>query len=195
MAHDIRPSAAARRNPDDPIGDEGRTSLLVVPPEPVRRAADEYRRRYHPAAFERLPAHMTVIYPYAPVEAWPELLPGLAAVARSLAPFTVRLAAWGGGMGRRDGGFGWLAADPAPFMAMRERFLAASPEACRTTDGFRPHLTVGWFPGGVGFDAAWEAVRQEAVDQAFRLDQLWLARAGRRGVWTMEHRLELGGRG
>jgi 2'-5' RNA ligase len=193
MAHDNRPSAYDRRNPDDPLGDKGRTSLLVVPPEPVQRAADAYRRKYHPAALERLPAHLTVIYPYAPVEAWPELLPGLEAVAASVAPFIVRLTSWGGGRGERDGGFGWLAADPGPFMAMRERFLAATPEAWRTAHGFQPHLTVGWFPDGEGFDAAWEAVRREPVDQEFLLDHLWLGSAGPRGVWTMYHRLDLGG--
>ena len=87
------------RSADDPIGDAGCTSLMAVPPEEVCRAADVYRRKYHPAAFARLPAHMTVLYPYAPPEAWPELLPRLEEAARAVEPFKVRLNAWGGGRG------------------------------------------------------------------------------------------------
>ena len=173
---------------EDPLGDRGRTSLMAVPPEEVCRAADRYRREHHPAAFARLPAHMTVLYPYAPPELWPGLLPHLEEAARSTAPFAVRLTRWSGG----PAGFGWLADSPGPFMSMRARFMAATPEEHRPRHEFRPHLTIGW-SSGRDLGAAWESVADDPVDQSFAIDHLWLCRAGDGGYWKLEHRLELGG--
>ncbi len=179
----------AARTSQDPIGDEGRTSLMAVPPEEVCRAADVYRRKYHPAAFARLPAHMTVLYPFAPPEAWPELLPTLVEAARAVAPFRVRLSQWAGG----PHGFAWAPQDPGPFMAMRARFMAAAPEEHRPKHEFRPHLTIGWSPDG-SLGEAWEQVKDDPVDQSFTIDHLWLCRAGQGGHWKLEHRIGLGGK-
>jgi 2'-5' RNA ligase len=182
-----RGQASAGRDRSDPLGDEGRTSLMVVPPEEVCRAADLYRKECHPAAFERLPAHMTVLYPYAPPEAWPELLPRLTEAARGIEPLEVHLAAWGGG----PHGFAWVPGNPEPFMRMRELFVAATPEEHRPKHGFRPHLTIGWSADG-SLGEVWERVRRDPVDQAFTVDHLWLCRAGRGGYWELEYRIYLG---
>jgi hypothetical protein len=174
----------------DPLGDQGRTSLMVVPPEEICRAADLYRRECHPAAFERLPAHMTVIYPYAPRQAWPGLLPDLERNARDVSPFEVRLTAWSGG----PGGFAWVPDDPGPFMSMRAQFMAATPEEYRPTHPLRPHLTIGWSPEGA-LAKAWERVKVDLVNHAFTIDHLWLCGAGEGGYWKLERRLGLGARG
>ncbi len=177
------------RSLNDPIGDQGRTSLMAVPPEEVCRAADVYRQKCHPAAFERLPAHMTVIYPYAPPEAWPELLPRLEAVARRVAPFDITLSQWGGG----PRGFAWTPENPGPFMEMRAGFMGATPEEHRPKHKFRPHLTIGWsLEGELG--EVWEKIKDDPVDQSFAMDHLWLCRAGEGGYWKLEHRIDLAGK-
>ncbi len=175
-------------SPADPLGDEGRTSLMVVPPDDICSAADVYRKDCHAAAFGRIPAHMTVIYPYAPKEAWPDILPDLEKSASAIAPLDVRLARWKGG----PLALCWLLEDPGPFMSMREQFMNVTPEELRPTHKFRPHLTIGWSTDS-SLAAAWERVKNDPVDHSFHLDHVWLCAGGRGGYWEFVHRLDLGG--
>ena len=112
----------------------GETALLAVVPEAEPLVAD-LRARYDPAAAEGVPAHVTILIPFMPLdELTPPRAAQLAAALRAATPaFRFRLARLG-----RFERTCWLAPEPAaPFVALTQAVMAAFP---------------GWRPYGGAFD-------------------------------------------
>jgi 2'-5' RNA ligase len=134
-------------------------TALVVPVPAAEDAVGGYRSRLDPAAAWGVPAHLTVVYPFAPPVRVAALLPALEDAVRSVAAFDFTLA--------RTAWFGstvlWLAPEPSePFRALTSAVERQFPEYPPYRGEFAdvvPHLTVG--DGGPEADlrAAEEALR------------------------------------
>ena len=118
----------------------GRTALVVPAPE-AEEAVGSLRRRYAAGGAEGVPAHVTLLIPFAPAAELEPLLPALEDVVSSWRPvaFTLRTV-------RRWPVVVWLEPEPsAPFAAMTEALVSAFP-VYLPYEGMHeeviPHLTV-----------------------------------------------------
>jgi 2'-5' RNA ligase superfamily len=167
------------------------TALIVEIPE-AEPAVGPLRDRLDPNARLGVPAHITVIYPFAPAEAIDTAArQRLADLFGSIFSFGFRL--------DQVGWFGqdvlWLGpADPAPFQALTERVAAEFPAYPPFEGRFAEvvvHLTVGQ-GGPVGeLRAAEEAVRPRLpIDGAVRAVTLLASEPG--GRWRRRATFSLG---
>jgi 2'-5' RNA ligase len=170
------------------------TTALLVPLPGAGRAIDDLRR-LDPASSFGVPAHVTVLFPFAPVEQigqpMRERLRRLFSAHRR---FEVEF--------RETRWFGdavlWLApADPAPFSALTRDVMAAFPAWLPYEGAFDevvPHFTIGdtsASEAGAGAAAALRAAEAAIVDRLplFDLADRVLLMAGRReeaSWWTVE---------
>jgi 2'-5' RNA ligase len=134
-----------------------RTALVVVlvDDDPVVRT---FRQRHDPAATRGIPAHVTIVFPFAPGAADDAgLLAGLAELYAEVAPFAIELARV-----ERFPEHVWLAPEPRErFAGLIERTTARFPDYPPYQGAFAeviPHLTVG---SGEGIEAIDEAARRE----------------------------------
>jgi 2'-5' RNA ligase superfamily len=170
----------------------GRQSALVAEIPEAEPAVGPLRDRLDANARLGVPAHVTVVYPFAP----PETIDAatrqrLAGLFGSMPSFGVRL--------DRTGWFGqdvlWLGpADPAPFQALTERVLAAYPAYLPFEGQFAeviPHLTVGHRRPVDELRAAEEAVRARLpIDGT--VQAVTLLASGPGGRWRHGARFSLG---
>lgn len=125
------------------VGEPRETTALLVPLPGAGRVIDDLRR-LDPASGFGVPAHVTILFPFAPVEQISEpmrsRLRGLFA-RRPRFDVAFPEARWFG-----DAVL-WLApADPAPFIALTRDVMAAFPDWLPYEGAFDeviPHLTVG----------------------------------------------------
>ena len=119
----------------------GRTALVIMVPEADPVVGDA-RQRYDPAAAEGAPAHLSVLYPFLPVE---RIDAGVLTALRELfaghEPFEVRFPRFG-----RFPDLLWLAPEPdGPVRALTASVTARWPETPPYGGAFgdpAPHLTV-----------------------------------------------------
>lgn len=147
-----------------------RTSVTITPPHSVQAIAVPLLRRYAYDLPRRLPAHITLLYPFVPPDALEAATGKLRALCADVAsfPLTVR-------------GYGhfphviYLALAPSPALTdLRTRIWDAFPD-CNPYDGAfdgempAPHITVGVF------NSAAKQHRAELPDyppQTFTVDRL-----------------------
>ena len=116
-------------------------TALIVPATEAEPVLGRLRQRYTPSGSEGVPAHVTLIAPFAPAPVLPPLLPELEALVASwrAVPFTLRRV-------RRWPSIVWLDPDPsAPFAAMTDALVArfpAYPPYEGAHDEVIPHVTV-----------------------------------------------------
>ena len=121
----------------------GRTALIVVAAA-AERAVDPWRRRFDPdAVARRIPAHVTILFPFVPsLDVDADLLERLGALYAPVAPFDYALA-----FVRRFPAVAWLAPEPAtPFISLIERTYAAFPDYPPYGDRLLdpvPHCSIG----------------------------------------------------
>lgn len=124
-------------------GGPARTALVVVAGE-AERVVGPWRRRFDPEAVaRRIPAHITILFPFVPsLEVDPELLERLRALYAPVAPFDYALASV-----QRFPTVAWLAPDPAtPFISLIERTSAGFPNRPPYGDPSLdpvPHCSIG----------------------------------------------------
>ena len=167
------------------------TALVVEIPE-AEPAVGPLRDRLDANARLGVPAHITVIYPFAPAEAIDRVArQRLADLFGSIFSFGFRL--------DQVGWFGqdvlWLGpADPAPFQALTERVAAEFPAYPPFEGRFAElvvHLTVGHGQPVAALRAAEEAVRpQLPIDGAVRAVTLLTSEPD--GRWRRRARFSLG---
>lgn len=164
-------------------------SALVVPVPAAEPLVQAWRDLHDPSAAAGMPAHVTVLYPFAPVRALDVLEDDLASVAAGLPSFAFRLERLG-----RFPGVLYLAPEPAaPFVQMTrtiaERWPQYQPYA-GAFDDVVPHLTIaiGEEPAGA------EAALARVLPLATRADELWVMTKPWRRQWRLRRALPLSGR-
>jgi 2'-5' RNA ligase superfamily len=175
----------------DRLADE---SALIVPAPEAEPVVRQWRQRLDRSASIGVPAHLTVLYPFAPPTAIDRtLLSELASLFEGFAPFDYALTdlQW----------FGqevlWLSPTPdTPFRGLIHlamiHFPAYPPYGQPGRDPI-PHLTIGESVDAPALRAAEEAVRPRLpIDCS--VAEVWLmeSRGGRR--WIVRDRFRLGGR-
>jgi 2'-5' RNA ligase len=122
--------------------DRAPSGSAIFIPVRVPPAVERLRRRYDPSAELGVPAHITLLYPFAPPDdLMPEMRAVLAGVVSRQAPFEVSF-----GRVRRFPGVVWLAPRPAaPVVRLTHALAEAFPEQRPyggAFDSVIPHLTI-----------------------------------------------------
>lgn len=160
-----------------------RRSGLLVPVPAAEPLVHEHRARWDPPAAFGVPAHVTVLYPFAPPDAVDEtVLRDVADTLEACSPFGFTLAH----VERFEDDVLYLAPEPAdPFVALTDaiaaRFPAYPPYAGRFAEVI-PHLTVADTASGP--PASLAAELRAGLPVAARAAEVWLMEEARDGTWS-----------
>jgi 2'-5' RNA ligase len=169
-------------------------SGLVVPVAAATATVAPWRERLDPAAVHGVPAHVTVLFPFAPpASIGPVHLQRLSHIFSMARPFDFALT----GVGWFGETVVYLTPEPAaPFVALTERVVAAFPEHPPYEgefDAIVPHLTIGDRGSPVELRRAAAAVAPALPIHA-RATEVWLmVGAPVPGAWQVRTRFPLGG--
>ena len=118
------------------------SSLLIIPPKSVQAFAYPLREEYDPRSFDRVPAHLTLFYPFTPPEQADEVAEAIRQICKKHPPFELSLNQYS----RTDDAIYLVPEDPAPLTRLYQTLAQAYPEYVRRKDGqevpFQPHLTL-----------------------------------------------------
>jgi hypothetical protein len=165
-----------------------RESALIVPVAGADPVVARHRARFDPVARRGMPAHVTALYPFAPVPCLDAAMEqAIQSVLAGRPGFPYRLARLG-----RFPGVLYLAPEPAnAFIELTEALSKRWPEYPPyrgAHDGIVPHLTVAHGPTPPGVET--ELERALPIEAA--AEEVWLMTEGRRGWWSLRRRFPLG---
>lgn len=147
------------------------TAVLILPSFEVQAFAAPLRRKAMPDRWMHVPAHLTLLYPFAPPGEVDGALPRLRDAMASVAPFDVTLDRYG----RFPTALVLEPSDPRPLLDLHRRLAAAFPEFPIYGGEFghelRPHLTLAHSEDGAGLN---DLVLPPAPAFTFRVDRLWV---------------------
>ena len=127
-------------------------TALIVPVPEVESIVGRFRDRYDPAAAEGIPAHVTVVYPFLPVQAISsDVIQSLSELFAGLPQFHAEFSE----IRRFPGVLYFAPIEDAPFRRLTERVVERYPEAPPYGGQFRqivPHLTIAHVEDQVHFD-------------------------------------------
>jgi len=145
------------------------TGVLIVPPFEVQAFAAPLRRVSMPDRWMHVPAHLTLLYPFAPPAELDAAMPRLRQALSSIPPFDVTLDHYG----RFPTALVLEPAEAQPLLGLHRRLAAAFPEFPIYGGEFghelRPHLTLAHSEDGTGLN---ELVLPPAPAFTFRVDRL-----------------------
>jgi 2'-5' RNA ligase len=145
------------------------TAVLIVPPFEVQAFAASLRPRDPPGRWSHVPAHITLLYPFAPPEDTDRSLPRLRRALAPVRPFAVTLDRYG----RFPTAIFLEPADPRPLIDLYGHLAAAFPEypayGGEFGPGLHPHLTLAHSEDGLGLH---ELALRPAPSFTFRVDRL-----------------------
>jgi 2'-5' RNA ligase len=121
------------------------TTIMIIPPHEVLAIATPILQRYGGDNLIRVPAHITVLFPFVPYEELDTGCDVVAGICRDVAPFDITLF----GYGSFPGVAFMKPENPRPIQALFRQIYAAFP-ACKPYGGefgddLHPHMTVGEF--------------------------------------------------
>ena len=151
------------------------TALVIVPPTSCWPLIQALRERFDPKARRWMP-HITLVYPFVPRAAWDEVRPILAAVCRTIEPFSLTLGSIGVFPQRGGRAVLWFAPEPtAPLAALHAALAAALPLAqAHAPSRFTPHLSIGRAATSQERETLAEAVRATWVPVTFSVREIAL---------------------
>ena len=122
------------------------TALLIVPPKEVQVFSYPLRSEYDSEAFDnKLPAHLTLLYPFVPPEMVESAIDKLNQVCSNIRPFEMTLDHYG----RFDDAIYLAPSDPEPVLALFRMLASEFPEypvyEGEHGDELHPHLTLARF--------------------------------------------------
>jgi 2'-5' RNA ligase len=166
------------------------TALVIAIPE-AEPLVSEWRTQYDWSAQRGVPAHITLLYPFAPTEKVDdELLRQLRSLFAAEAAISFELARVA-----RFPDVAWLAPEPPePFNALTDLIAARFTEYPAyegAHDVVIPHLTVA--EGGPELQDQVEAALTEHLPVAARADDVAFLFEGDDGLWFEAHRFPLSG--
>ncbi|MBM3120921.1 MAG: 2'-5' RNA ligase family protein [Chloroflexi bacterium] len=152
-----------------PVSTPLETAVLIVPPFEVQAFAAALRPRDPPSRWTHVPAHITLLYPFAPPQAIDESLPRLRRALGRVRPFPVTLDRYG----RFPTAVFLEPADPRPLVDLYGHLAAAFPEypayGGEFGPGLHPHLTLAHSEDGLGLH---ELALRPAPSFTFLVDRL-----------------------
>ncbi len=124
------------------------SALLIIPPRPLQAFAYPYREEHDPESFARVPAHITLFYPFVPAEEVEVAVEELTKAVSGHSAFEVTLDHYG----QAAGSLSLEPADPEPLIALYASLADAFPSFALPLGEFHPHLTLARL--GPGSDAS-----------------------------------------
>ena len=124
------------------------SALLIIPPRPVQAFAYPFREEYDPQSFAKVPAHITLLYPFVAADEVEAAAGKLAAIVGKHSAFEVTLDHYGQ---TKDTLF-LEPADPEPLISLYASLADAYPTFALPPRTFRPHLTLARFDPGADGD-------------------------------------------
>lgn len=122
------------------------TAIVIMAPPPVQRFAVPLMRRYPHDDLLRVPAHITVLFPFVPTTELDAVCRTLRTLFADVPPFNVTLK----GYGHFPTAVFLQPVDPQPIQALFHKVHAAFPAYApyrgeHGNDNIMPHMTVGVF--------------------------------------------------
>ena len=121
------------------------TVIMIVAPHEVQAIAVPLLRRYAPDTLTRVPAHLTVLYPFVAYDRLDDACAELEPICARIAPFEVTLA----GYGEFPSVIYMAPRNPQPikqlFRSIYRHFPECPPYRAAFGEEMTPHLTVGEF--------------------------------------------------
>ena len=121
------------------------TGIDIMGGHNAQAVAVPLMKKHSPHLLDIFPAHITLLYPWVPVDALEAGCEKLRELAAEIAPFEVTMQ----GYGQFPGTTFMSPRDPAPTLAMFEKLSAAFPDyppyRGQFGDGLHPHMTVAEF--------------------------------------------------
>ncbi len=130
------------------------TSIMIVPPHEVQAIATPILQQYGGDNLIRVPAHITVLFPFVAYGQLDAACAKLVTICRGINPFDITMK----GYGRFPGVAFMKPEDPRPIQAVYQHIHAAFPN-CKLYGGefgdeLYPHMTVGEFETEVEQESA-----------------------------------------
>jgi 2'-5' RNA ligase len=171
------------------------TALVVIPP-PACWLPIQAIRQQHDRQFRRWMPHINLLYPFRPVEQFPDLAAELRRVCREIEPLEITLAAFRHFEHRRGRFTLWLAPEPAePLACLHAALLAVTPDCDDTArHGFTPHLSVGQVHGSDRLRGLQEELQASWQSLSFMVSEISLIwrRPPPEDVFRLERTIALG---
>jgi len=148
------------------------TAIVVIPPEECWAAIQAIRQQ-HDSKFRRWMPHITLVYPFRPVDDFPVLHEPLTAAVARLPAFDLTLAEFNTFHHRR-GYTIWLKPEPhEPLAELHEVLVKMSLGERSTSRGgrFQPHLSVGQVQGKEEMHRLVEELQAAWKPVNFRVDR------------------------
>lgn len=147
------------------------TGIIIVAPHEIQAIAVPLLQRYAPDTSVRVPAHITLLFPFVPVERLAEAAVKLREICAQIQPFKITLQ----GYDSFPGVAFMNPVNPSPIQAVFRKIYAAFPE-CPPYGGqfghdLHPHMTVGEFASEAEQKAA---VLPDYAPVTFRAERLHL---------------------
>lgn len=118
------------------------TALLIIPPPPVQAFSYPWREEHDQESFVKVPAHITLFYPFVPPENVDDSVAQLEKLGENSTPFDVLLDKYG----QFEGVLFLEPADPDPIKNLYHSVAEAFPEYAHFEinggTAFHPHLTL-----------------------------------------------------
>lgn len=147
------------------------TAVSIVAPHPVQAIAVPLLKQYAPDTLIRVPAHITLLFPFVPVDRLGEASLTLRALCANEPSFEITLR----GYGAFPGVVFMSPADPEPIKALFRKIYAAFPDCPpykgQFGDDLHPHMTVAEFASAADQSAA---VLPPYEPVTFRAEQIHL---------------------
>lgn len=112
------------------------SALLIIPPKPIQAFAYPYREEHDPESFARVPAHITLFYPFVPAEEVEAAVGKLTKAVSGHSPFEVTLDHYG----QVSDSVYLEPADPEPLITLYASLADAFPSFALPPGEFHPHL-------------------------------------------------------
>lgn len=124
---------------------EYETALLIIPPPKVQSFAFPIREQYDTVWFNRVPAHITLLYPFVPSDQVDATTAQLNSICADLSPFELTLDRYG----KFEDAVFLEPSDPEPILELYQHLLKAFPEypiyEGEHGDDLQPHMTLARF--------------------------------------------------
>ncbi|SRR5258707_1036224 len=149
------------------------TVIMIVAPHEIQAIAAPILYRYSLDTLIRVPAHLTVLYPFVDFEHLAKACKTVREVAAEIRPFDITMS----GYDQFPGVIFMAPVDPAPIQNVFRRIYARFPQ-CPPYDGqfgddLHPHMTVGEFRTEVDQAQAFKSL-PEYPPTTFHVDRLYV---------------------
>ena len=175
------------------------TAVVLIPPLEVWEPIQSVRRRFD-RQFKRWMPHITLLYPFRPVQRFDEVRPAIEECCAATSPFEMELRPLSYFEHTRSSFTMWLAPEPPePILQLQSALLTCAPD-CNDVNlhasGFLPHLSVGQAHSSAELEERMRRIRSSLEPIRFVAGEIALIRRGpdRDDPFQVDRLMPFGGR-